>query len=191
VAEATVSMLIPWSNFYVIVGTSAATLTGLMFVAISLISRLPNSGSGVGVATFSTPSIVHFGTALLIATLLSAPWPVLVMPGVLLGIAGLGGEIYTGIVIQRVRHMTGYQPVMEDWLWHTILPFAGYAGMIVGAILLASNPTPALFIVGAGTLLLVFIGIHNAWDNVTYIVTQRLQTEHQRRAQTESKDQNE
>ena len=184
-AEATVSPLIAWSNFYVIVGTSAATLTALMFVAITLISRLPNGGSDAGVATFSTPSIVHFGSALLIATVLSAPWPTLWIAGVPLGLAGICGVTYTGVVIRRVRHMTEYQPVMEDWMWHTILPFAGYAGLIIGAALLASHPTPALFIVGAGTLLLIFIGIHNAWDNVTYLVTVRLQTERQRRVQTE------
>jgi hypothetical protein len=179
------SPLIAWSNFYVIVGTAAATLTGLMFVAISFISRLPNGGSSTGVATFSTPSIVHFGSALLIAALFSAPWPIFWVVSVPLGIAGLGGVIYTGFVLWRVRYQTDYQPVMEDCLWHTILPTAGYIGLIVGAALLANHPTPALFIAGGGTLLLVFIGIHNAWDNVTYLVTVRLHTDSQGQVQPE------
>jgi hypothetical protein len=35
---------------------------------------------------------------------------------------------------------------------------------------LRSNPQLALFVVGAAALGLLLIGIHNAWDTVTYIV---------------------
>lgn len=31
-----------------------------------------------------------------------------------------------------------------------------------------------MFTIGAAVLLLLFIGIHNAWDTVTYIVVERL-----------------
>ena len=34
---------------------------------------------------------------------------------------------------------------------------------------LPTHPTPALFVIAAGTVLLLFVGIHNAWDNVAYI----------------------
>ena len=35
--EAALSPLAPWQNFYVIIGSAAAALTGLMFVVITLI----------------------------------------------------------------------------------------------------------------------------------------------------------
>ncbi len=181
VLEATVSPLIAWGNFYVIVGTAAATLTGLMFVALTLISQMRDHVSGAGVSTFSTPSIVHFGSALLIAVLLSAPWPMLWMAGVPLGLAGLGGVIYTGVVLQRVRQMAEYQPVIEDWLFHTIFPFVAYTAQIVAAVLLSGHPASALFVVGAAAVLLLFIGLHNAWDNVAYNVTTRIDIERQKR----------
>jgi hypothetical protein len=41
--------------------------------------------------------------------------------------------------------------------------------LIVMGILLPGNPVPALFGVGAVTVLLLFIGIHNSWDTVTFI----------------------
>ena len=41
--------------------------------------------------------------------------------------------------------------------------------LVAAAILLPANPTPALFGVGAITLVLLFIGIHNSWDSVTYV----------------------
>ena len=37
--DAAGSALIPWDNFYVIVGSSAAALTGLQFVVITLVAE--------------------------------------------------------------------------------------------------------------------------------------------------------
>ena len=54
-------------------------------------------------------------------------------------------------------------------MWHTIFPLVSYTALAIGAILLPGYPAPTLFVIAAATLLLLFIGIHNAWDNVTYI----------------------
>jgi hypothetical protein len=77
--------------------------------------------------------------------------------------------IYVVIVLRRARRQTDYQPVLEDWLWHTVFPLVSYTALLVAALLLPGHPEPALFVIAAGTVLLLFIGIHNAWDNVTYI----------------------
>jgi hypothetical protein len=50
-------------------------------------------------------------------------------------------------------------------------------GLAVAALVLLSNPILALFVVGAATVLFLFIGIHNAWDTVTYLVLASSQTE--------------
>ena len=42
--------------------------------------------------------------------------------------------------------------------------------LVVSAGVAYSHPRSALFLVGAAALLLLFIGIHNAWDTVTYHV---------------------
>ena len=162
--EAVLSPLATWQNFYVIIGSAAATLTGLMFVVITLIAgvRVRVSIPGDGIAVFSTPNVVHFCAALLIAAILSAPWQALWNASLLLGLLGLGGVTYVIIVARRARRQTAYQPVLEDWLWHTVLP------LLVAALLLPVHSTPALFVIAAATMLLLFIGIHNAWDNVTY-----------------------
>jgi len=171
VQEAAGSLLTVWQNFYVIIGSAAATLTGLMFVVMTLISRVQDriSSAGGGIAAFSTPSIVHFCAALLVAAILSAPWQVLWTASLLLGLCGLGGVTYVVIVFRRARQQTDYQPVLEDWLWHTVFPLVSYTALVVAAIMLLGHPASALFVIAAGTLLLLFIGIHNAWDNVLYI----------------------
>ena len=91
--EAGPALLARWQNFYVIVGTAAATLTGLMFVATTLMSRVRTQASSLraGVEAFATPVLVQFGIPLLVAAILSAPWPALWQAGLLLGLVGLGG----------------------------------------------------------------------------------------------------
>ena len=183
--EALLSPLATWQNFYVIIGSAAATLTGLLFVVIALIAgvRVRVSSPSSGIAVFSTPNVFHFGAALLVAASLSAPWQALWQAGVLLGLAGLGGATYVVIVLRRARRQTDYQPVMEDWLFHTVFPLVSYTALVVTALLLPGYPAPALFVIAAATVLLLFIGIHNAWDNVTYIAIELSQPENKRQDQ--------
>ena len=164
-----------WESFYVIVGSSAAALTGLQFVVMALVADSGRQSSGGEIDAFGTPTVVHFSLALLVAAILSAPWSTLTNPGLALGATGLGGLIYGAIVIRRARKQKGYKPVFEDWLWHGILPFLSYLGLGAAGVFLPSYTVPALYGIGAATLLLVFIGIHNSWDTVTFItITQVL-----------------
>jgi hypothetical protein len=51
-------------------GATAATLTGLVFVAASLGANLMGSAEVTGgIGTFVTPSVIHFTTVLLVAML--------------------------------------------------------------------------------------------------------------------------
>jgi hypothetical protein len=173
--EAIASPLAAWESFYVIVGSSAAALTGLQFVVIALIQEVGARSTHREIDAFGTPQIVHFCAALLLAATLSAPWHTLSNAGLAIGATGIAGVIYSAIVIKRARRQTGYRPVFEDWLWHAVLPFLAYTALVIAALILRHNPSPALFVIGAASLLLVFIGIHNAWDTVTYITLERSQ----------------
>lgn len=173
------SPLAGWENFYVIVGSSAGALTGLMFVVVTLIADRRVRGGGGDVAAYGTPNVFHFCVVLLVSAMLAAPWESLHVVGVLLVLAGIAGAVYAAIiarrVIRRARLEDSYDPVFEDWLWFVILPLVAYGALVVAAFLFLGDPTPALFIIGAAMILLLAIGIHNAWDTVTFITTQRLQ----------------
>lgn len=123
------------------------------------------------IGAFGTPNIVHFCVVLLQAAILSAPWPRMGDAVILLAIIGAAGMAYVTIVTRRADRQEGYVPVFEDWLFHVILPFASYTMMLIGSIVLLSNATAALFILGTVALVLMFSGIHNAWDTVTFLVT--------------------
>jgi hypothetical protein len=168
------SPLIAWENFYVIVGSSAAALTGLQFVVIALVAESRKKSTISEIDAFGTPTVVHFSAVLLISAILSAPWPTLHGAAVSLGICGLAGVVYSVLVVRRARRQTGYQPVFEDWLFHAILPFVAYGALVATAATVASRPEGSLFWIGGVALLLLFIGIHNSWDTVTYIALDRL-----------------
>ena len=75
--------------------------------------------------------------------------------------------------MRRVSSQTGYTLVFEDWLFHTALPFLAYAIVIAAALTLVSHAVDAEFWLASAMLLLLFIGIHNAWDTVTFIATEK------------------
>ena len=158
-----------WENFYVIVGSSAGALIGLQFVVMALVASRPRGpGAAQAGAAFGTPNIVHFGCALLLSAVLCAPWHGIGGPAILLGLLGLHGIAYEIIVARRMRKQTAYRPEFEDWLFHVLLPLAAYVVLAVSAYAAFSHARQALFGVAAAALLLLFAGIHNAWDAVTY-----------------------
>jgi hypothetical protein len=168
------SVFTPWANFYVIIGSSAAALTGLMFVVVTLVTETRARRTDMGIAAFSTPTVVHYCVALAVAAILSAPWHTLWHAGLLLGLCGFGGLGYSMVVVRRMRSQTVYRPVLEDWSWHVLFPIVSYIALVIAALRLAGDPASTLFMVGAATVLLLFIGIHNAWDNVTYLIVNQL-----------------
>ena len=164
------TFLAPWESFYVIVGSSGAALTGLQFVVVALISETTMRATGREMAAFSTPTVLHFCAVLLLAAILSAPWHGLSKVAWAIGACGIVGVVYCGMIFNRARRTTAYKPVLSDWIWHTILPAIAYGSLLLSAVLLERSPERTLFLVATAALMLLFIGIHNAWDTATYVV---------------------
>lgn len=164
-----------WQNFYVIVGSAAAGLTGLQFVTMALIAELPMRPEDVesANASFSTPTIVWFCTALMMAATLVAPWPRVAEPAMLLAALGIAELIYSVFIGVRMRSQRAYKPVLQDWVYRLILPVAAQAVLVASAWATRSSLRKPLFGFATAALLFLFIGIQNAWDNVTYLVAMR------------------
>ncbi|NDQ56133.1 MAG: hypothetical protein GZ088_03540 [Acidipila sp.] len=167
------SELSDWDSFYVIVGSAAGGLVGLQFVVITLIAERPPIRAAEAGSAFATPTIVHFCAVLLLSALIRAPWGTITPFAVLCGLTGLGGIVYSLIVARLIRRQGAYRPVFEDWLFHVVLPLAGYAVLLLSAWQASLHTREALFGVGGAVLLLLFTGIHNAWDAVAYHVLVR------------------
>ena len=166
--------LAKWESFYVIVGSSAAALTGLQFVVIALGSEA-NAIKASSVRAYATPTIVHLCAVLLMSAILSAPWQALSQVGIALAACGVAGFGYILLVARHARRQTDYSPVFEDWLWHTAFPLIAYLSLLTASIVLRWDPVRSLFVIGATAILLLFVGIHNAWDAAAYMAIGRSQ----------------
>jgi hypothetical protein len=168
--EASAMAIRDWDSYFVIVGSSAGALTGLQFVVLTLIADLPAATRNPeSIAAFGSPNVVHFCAALLVSAIFSVPWHGLAPPAVATAITGALGAVYSIAVLRRARRQRGYQPVLEDWIWHAVLPTLAYVALLYAGMTLRGATDDSLLVVGGAALLLVFIGIHNAWDTVTYV----------------------
>jgi hypothetical protein len=165
-----ISALQAWQSFYVIVGSSGGALIGLQFVVLTLISETQHRTTAGTLSAFGTPTVVHLTGALLVSVMMSVPWPSLGSLSLVMGAGGLGGVVYSAIVIRRARRQTTYKPVWQDWMWYGALPGLGYAALALSAALLRASNPGAFFVIAASALGLLLIGIHNAWDTVTHII---------------------
>ena len=163
-----------WDSFYVIIGSSAAALTGLMFVVIALTGEVLATPAAIGtIRAFSTPTVVHFGAVLLLAALLTTPGHTLLTLSGSTGICGIAGLWFTRWVVVQMRRQTEYTPIAEDWMWHVRMPALAYVALVAGAAGLWWRPAPGLVLVGAAALFLLYIGIHNSWDAAIYVSVAR------------------
>jgi hypothetical protein len=163
-----------WESFYVIVGAAAGALIGLQFVVMTLIAERPRLATPEAGAAFATPTVAHFGAALLLSALLRVPWHSVDAAAIAWGLVGICGVAYMVIVGRRMRRQRAYQPDREDWLFHMVLPLLAYALLPTTALVAAAHDEAALLGVAATTLLLLFIGIHNSWDTIAYNVFVRM-----------------
>lgn len=171
-----------WADFYLITGTAAAALTGLQFVVQTLLTSdalRPVTGGDAesGVDAFGSPTVVHFTLSLIVSAVMCVPWAGEGGLRATLGLFGAGALLYSMIVLRRARRQRIYVPVLEDWIWHAVLPVTAYLAIVAGAARLERDGAESLLAVAAATLLLLCIGIHNAWDTVTYLTARALHSD--------------
>jgi NADH:ubiquinone oxidoreductase subunit H len=88
----------------------------------------------------------------------------------MLTLTGIYGVVYVArILFRMIRLREMYTPAADDWFWYVIAPIVTYGATLLTAILLPSFPNAALFALAACTIVLIFVGIRNAWDVVTFL----------------------
>jgi hypothetical protein len=161
-------MLHGWDNFFVMAGTAAATLIGLLFVAVTVGSGFSASSIVQGSRGFLTPTLIRFGGVLFLSLAVLVPWPSAWPIGIILSLGGLAGLAYQ-VKVVVMRRKVGL--VLPDW--HDWLP---YASLIVGAVGLLAERSFAPYAIACATVLLLFAGIYGAWDLTLWMIKNREKT---------------
>ena len=172
-----------WDNFYVILGSAAAALLGLTFVVIALIAE--RRANPAGLSGYITPTVVHFGTVLGLSCFVSMPHQNVIGLSLGFGSTATGLLIYTAVITANLRRFSQqYVPVLEDWIWHVILPAAAYGVLLAMAFFLWNESRESMYGIASALLLLLFVGIHNSWDVAVSVTAQRRKDEEKERAET-------
>src|SRR5437773_6700543 len=88
--------------------------------------------------------------------------------------AGVVGAVNRGLNAgHQARPGRGRAPAQQGLVWNLALPALVYGGLLVMALLVWRKPLPALYGVAAASLLLLFIGIRNAWDLAVWMTVDR------------------
>jgi hypothetical protein len=169
-------LLHDWQNFYMLTGAAAATLIGLLFIAISIGSYLPTQRAADSLQTFITPTLLNYSQVLLISCL--AVMPILTPPifGIALAILGCFNIASTLQVLWRMRIVHSINQIdFGHWTWHFLLPLiAGllFVGTAIGFFLAKSFAFLGLSITD---LLCLAIGLRNTWVSTVWLALHREQ----------------
>ncbi len=160
-----------WHDFYTLIGAAGATLVGLMFVAASIGAGVFTRAHQAGIRSFLSPTVVHFSAVLFICLIASAPTQTWLSLGLFMICAGSIGLVYSSWIWRRMtKH--GITPTIDliDRLWYTFLPLIAYLAVLGAGLSLTSHDAGSLDVLAFSLLILLVIGIRNAWDMTVWII---------------------
>ena len=160
-----------WHDFYLLVGTASATLVGLMFVAASIGASIFNQDRQPAMSAFIGSTVVHFSAVLLICILAAIPSHTWGTFGAVIAAAGLVGLGYSGRIWVQIFIRRSFAVDIVDRLFYGLVPVIGYLMVAVaGFLLLLRWGGAGANVLAVALITLLFAGIHNAWDMMSWMV---------------------
>jgi len=157
-------MLSDWHEFYGLLGTAAAALVALLFVAVSIATGVLTSDtdSRRNTATYMSPVVFHYANVLFLSLITLVPTQTWESFGLVIGVASIGSVIYSIVIAVRVHRNTISD--LPDRLCYGVIPMLCYASGLVAALLIFDAKPAGLNLLAGAALLLLVINIRNAWD---------------------------
>lgn len=159
-----------WHDFYMLLGTAAATLIGAMFVVASIGSSLLTRSHAPQIRIFLTPTVIHLSSVVLAAVVAMMPAVDWLALNILFGVGGIGGIVYSFLIGLRIVKSRNID--WEDRVWYALLPLVGYGIILAAALSILLRAVPDLLAIAVGLVLLVVAGIRNAWDMIIFFASQ-------------------
>jgi hypothetical protein len=155
-----------WQNFYMLTGAASATLTGLMFVAVTFGSSLVTRDTAATTRAFLDPTYTHFVQVLLTACVLTVPTLGPTFLGCALIVAGALRIVALHSVFRRYREaQRKYGDLeMSDWVVSIVLPLLCHLLIVTSGAAFILRQAVALDVLAVAIVALLFIGIHSAWE---------------------------
>lgn len=164
-------MFAGWQTFYQMTGEAAATLTGLLFIVASLTSGRQSPMHERGVMLFTTPTVFHLASVLVISALALAPDGERSRAALMLGWALLS-FIYTTVLAVKIFAIPDPTHWSDTW-WYGVAPSANYLALAGATALALTHAVHAAYFVALCLTVLLLVTIRNAWDLVTWLAPRR------------------
>jgi hypothetical protein len=160
--EPTAPLLEHWHEFYVLIGTAAAALVALLFVAASVGAGFLNIEPDGPTRTYVSPIAFHFTSAFFVSAAALVPSHTLLTLGALVGANAVAGMIYSTFVLRRL--LGDNISDTADRFCYGVLPLIAYAAGLWAAWLIFHGSIHAPDFLAATVMLLLIVNIRNAWD---------------------------
>jgi hypothetical protein len=158
--------LAEWRDFYVMIGTASGAIVGATFIVATLAAG--RESRAIGMRGFITPTAVHLASVLVGSAVLAVPTLTSLSLGILLGVGGIAGAIYSLVVATRIWNL---KLDHDDRTFYVVLPILAYGAMAIAAVMTHWGAGSTLEILAVSLVALLIIGIRNAWDMTTFLVT--------------------
>jgi hypothetical protein len=160
-----------WENYYLMVGSSAGALIGLMFVVVTLTAGRDRREVEGGKHLYTSPVVWHLGVVLVVSGGAIAPSLKAHLFGAgiaILAILGVAMGIRSAVGIARTR-LSGHENFWFDICWYGIVPAIVYAALGGAAAGVIGERAWGASAVAAAVMALLLISIHAEWDLVTFL----------------------
>lgn len=160
-----------WKEFYLMAGSAAAVLIGLIFVVITLMHDRSRETVLAGSRLYMGPIVLHMSFLLVLSGAALAPGVSRCQFALIAGAIALWGLARGLISTSGIRQMRGdeHPPHWTDLWFYGILPSAVYA--LLGAVAYAfwSGHSWAQSGAAAVAVALILLSVRNEWDLVTWL----------------------
>jgi hypothetical protein len=165
-----------WHDFYLLIGTAAATLVALLFVAISVGAGFLSPERAAPTRAFISPVVLHFTAVLVVSALALAPEHTgVVVSMAIAACAAIGFAVSVFSTVQMLRYR--WTNFVQDYLAYGILPAVCYGALLVTAWMILMSNDAALDLLAAALLFLLAVNIRNAWDLTLSMVHRQTERE--------------
>jgi predicted neutral ceramidase superfamily lipid hydrolase len=165
-------LLKDWHEFYLLIGTAAAALIALLFVAASIGAGFMPPNRAHARRTYMSPVIFHFSSILFVSLVVLVQSHPRESHSLLIALNAVVGIVASIIICARLMRYSGV-----DWFDHIgygTAPIVSYAAVLSAAVMLVLDSTVAPDILAAALIVLLIANIHNAWDLALTLASRRL-----------------
>jgi hypothetical protein len=163
-----------WCGFYFLCGSSAAGLTGLIFIAVTFGEKVVRKDNLDAVNLFLTSICFHFIEVFLLCCIATVPTAGSKVTGVAMMVFGLWRLVCIPKSFATMKETAKQDEEIEfsDWLFFLTFPALSQIGFVVTGILYLMNSSVAQNFFALNLVALLAIGICAAWDMVVWLATQ-------------------